>query len=680
MNHKYLTKKGLTSPLGASHSKKTTNFAIFSENATAITLALFTPHCLYPFLEIELDPKEHKTGSVWHVAVENLPDHVIYSYRAKGPCDPSKGLIFNDKLFLLDPYAKGVDTSHIWGDGFAKEYIYAPKGKVVKEMSFDWQNTKPPRINEEDLVIYEAHVRGFTCHKSSGVKHPGTFLGLIEKIPYLKSLGVNAIELLPIFEFDECENKKRNPITNRRLHNFWGYSTVNFFTPMNRYASSSDYEASIIEFKTLVRELHKNNMELILDVVYNHTSEGGSTGPTQSFKGLDNPTYYILTPGGEYYNFSGTGNTFNCNHPIVKKLIVDSLRYWAIEMQVDGFRFDLASILTRGPDGAPLENPPVIQEIIRDSDMKGTKWIAEAWDAAGLYQVGSFPGDGQWYEWNGKFRDIARKFIKGTDHQVGAFASSICGSQDLYGKDRSPFHSINFITAHDGYSLYDLVSYQDKHNLENGEENKDGANDNESWNCGAEGETKNPAIVQLRERQMKNFMCTLFLSAGTPMLLMGDEYGHTRKGNNNPYCQDSELNYFLWDELDKHPHRLEFIKALIQFRAKHKELFCRKEFLSNADITWHGCKPKQPDWSEKSRFIALTLHDPSGHDIYIAYNASFDPVTIELPQADLHRHWHKVIDTYANWPNSFIEKPEKHHREKEHLKMHPYSVIVLKAL
>lgn len=679
MSSQYPVRNGSAAPLGASRMGALTNFSLFSQHATGVTLCLFSPGATHPFLSLELNPKTNKSTNIWHIAVEGLPEHILYAYKVDGPNAPSQGLIFDKKRLVSDPYAKGLDSTHVWSDGFAHEDLYQPKGKVIHITTFDWQGISPPNIPQEQLIIYEMHVRGFTQHQSSGTKHPGTFLGIIEKIPYLKNLGINAVELLPLFEFNECENNYKNPKTQKRLHNFWGYSTVNFFSPMNRFATSNQWQASIDEFKTLVRELHRNKIEVILDVVYNHTAECGKTGPYLSFKGIDNSVYYLLGPEGNYLNFSGTGNTFNCNHPAARRLIIDSLKYWVNEMHVDGFRFDLASILTRGTDGEPLANPPLIDEILSEPGLANTKWIAEAWDAAGLYQVGSFPGQGQWYEWNGKYRDAVRSFLKGTDGQAGAFATALCGSQDLYGMDRAPYHSINFVTAHDGYSLRDLVSYQDKHNETNAEENRDGANDNESWNCGVEGETQNHQILHLRDLQMKNFLLALIFSIGTPMILMGDEYGHTRKGNNNPYCQDNELNWFLWNELQKNQPLHQFCRSLIQCRTKYSHLFCRKEFLSSDDIIWHGHKANTPSWEPSSRFIAYTLIDPKGHDLYIAFNAHFETAHIELPQRKDTKRWYKVVDTSRRSSPHFIEHPERGHPEKFSYTIPSHSALVLQA-
>ncbi|MFS8563362.1 MAG: glycogen-debranching protein [Rhabdochlamydiaceae bacterium] len=521
------------------------------------------------------------------------------------------------------------------------------------------------------------HVRAFTQDPSSHVKHPGSFLGLIEKIPYLKELGINAIELLPIFEFDESDNPLKNPKTGKKLCNFWGYSTINFFSVMKRYSHSGD---PITEFKTLVKELHKNKIEVILDVVYNHTAEGNENGKVFSFRGIDEATYYILGPKGEYYNFSGCGNTLNCNNPVVSEFILDSLRYWVSEMHVDGFRFDLASILTRDPSGAPLPKPPVIEAISKDPVLANCKLIAEAWDAAGLYQVGSFPSFGRWMEWNGKYRDVVRRFIKGTEGQVGEFSEAICGSQNIYGFSGTPSHSVNFVIAHDGFTLRDLVSYNDKHNEENGENNNDGTNDNASWNCGQEGETTNVKIVQLRNRQMRNLHTTLMISLGVPMIWMGDEYGHTRKGNNNAWSHDDELNWFQWNLLDKAKDFHRFYTKMIAFR-KTEPILKRREFLSKEDIDWHGHLPFHPNWSSDSRFIAYMLKDfEKENHLYVAFNAENTRPTLQLPDPPPHKKWHRIVDTALAAPNDFIDEPDKFPSLKSTYKMEAYSILIAKSL
>jgi isoamylase len=671
--------RGSATPLGVSRLGTGINFSLFSQHATEIKLCLFSPQTNHPFAEIPLDPEINKTGRIWHILLKDLPsEHIEYGYKISGSTGDPR-IVFDPKRILSDPYAKGLNTGHHWGQKEYSDPSNTPRGKVIFDTQFDWQKVPQPRLPMEELIIYEMHVRSFTEHPSSKTKAPGTFLGIIEKIPYLQSLGINVIELMPIFEFDECSNHFINPKTNQKLRNIWGYSSMNFFSPMHRFSSSSDWTGAIDDFRTLVREMHKNKIEVYLDVVYNHTAEGNQQGPWFSFRGIDNQIYYMLHPDGHYLDFSGTGNTFNANHPVVAELIVNSLRYWVNEMHVDGFRFDLASCLTRDENGIPLANPPVIQMINADPVLAEVKLIAEAWDAGGLYQVGSFPGGKRWAEWNGKYRDIVRRFIKGTDDQVGEFAKVMAGSQDLYGKGRYPYHSINFVTAHDGFTLRDLVSYQDKHNKENGEGNRDGANQNDSWNCGHEGPTNTHKIIQLRERQMRNFHAALLLAIGTPMILMGDEYGHTRHGNNNAYGQDNALNWFLWDELDKHSGFARFHRLMIQFRKKHP-LLKRKDFLRNSDVEWHGHVPRQPNWGANSRFIAYTLHHPlKSESLYIAFNAHFQPAHIELPQPPQGKKWHRIVDTSLASPNDFSESPLLYPLSYTY-NMPDYSCLVAKAL
>jgi isoamylase/glycogen operon protein len=502
---------------------------------------------------------------------------------------------------------------------------------------FDWQSAVRPNLPKEDLVIYELHVRGFTTHPSSKVKCPGTYRGLIEKIPYLKKLGINAIELMPIFEFDECHH--RDP----SLMNYWGYNPVSFFAPKRSYASANPFD----EFRTLVRELHKNGIEVILDVVYNHTGEGKLDEPTFCWRGLDNSTYYLIDRAGQYKDYSGCGNTINANHPVTLRLILDSLRFWATEMQVDGFRFDLASILTRGPNGHPMSHPSLLEAIQKDPLLSSVKLISESWDASGLYQLGAFPKWGPWSEWNGRYRDIIRRFIKGTNGKVGLFASALCGSDFLY---KAPTSSINFVTCHDGYTLRDLVTYQRKHNEANGEYNQDGANQNDSWNCGIEGPSSDPTILSLRERQMRNFWLALLLSQGIPMILMGDEYGHTRKGNNNAYVHDNELNWFLWDKLEQQKPLFQFVRDLISFRKKYPFLHSARH-LNDENILWHGHQPLHANWDYSSRFIAFqTKTNPS---FYLAFNNSHQPASITLPSAS----WRLIVNTEDPWEKQHFLSP-----------------------
>lgn len=647
--HPFTIKKGEPSPLGTSQKEKGVNFALFSEHATQVTLCLYDKNSAHTLAEIHLDPSRHRTGSIWHIQIEGLPDFAEYCYKVEGPFLPKKGHLFNSKHILMDPYAKSLNSTTTWGD---KKHHHYLKGKIFSDSSFDWENTTFPHIPMHDLVIYEMHVRGFTYHSSSQVTSPGTYLAIIEKIPHLKNLGVNAIELLPTFEFNEIENVHKNPKTGERLYNYWGYSTVNYFAPMPSFATSAECGAPIQEFKEMVKALHKNQIEIILDVVFNHTAEGIDKKTYLSFKGIDNAIYYIIGPDGAYMDFTGCGNTVDCNHPVVMQFILDVLKYWVVEMHVDGFRFDLASIFCRDEKGVPIPDPPIIRALMGDPILAKTKLIAEAWDAAGLYQVGTYPGGVRWSEWNGKFRDSVRRFIKGTDGCASAFATALCGSSDLYGNGRHPYNSINFITAHDGFTLRDLVSYQNKHNEENGEHNRDGCNSNDSWNCGHEGPTEDLKILQLREKQMRNFILALMVSLGVPMIHMGDEYGHTKNGNNNTYCQDNETNWFLWDELEKSKTFFRFFRLMVNFRRK-TPLFKRTDFLTNEEIDWHGEAPFQPRWDEKSRLVAYTLKDPKS-PLFIAFNAGFEPVHITLPP---NTTWKLIADTSLISPHDFNENP-----------------------
>jgi isoamylase/glycogen operon protein len=645
---------GAPTPLGASKTEEGVNFALFSQHANAISLCLFALGAEAPFLEVSLDEPLHRTGWVRHARITHLPPAFDYAYRIDG-------------ALLLDPYATHLDTPLKWGDPDLLPYQRGPRGRVVLESSFDWEGDRFPRIPLHDLILYEMHVRGFTIDPSSNCAHPGSFLGVVEKIPHLRTLGVNAVELLPIHEFNECDGG-----------NYWGYSTVNFFSPMHRYASSSACEDAVRSFKTMVKELHRAGIEVILDVVFNHTSEGGKQGPVHSFKGIDALSYYIFDEQGEYANFSGCGNTFKCQGAAPFKLILDALRYWVSEMHVDGFRFDLASILTRDERGEPLASPPLIQAISKDPILADVKLIAEPWDAGGLYQVGRFPTWGRWSEWNDQYRDTVRRFIKGTDGQAGAFATRLCGSQDLYGQEGTPCSSVNFITAHDGYTLRDLVSYQEKHNLDNGEDNRDGSNHNESWNCGVEGETKNRSILRLRERQMKNFHTALMLSLGIPMILMGDEYGHTRKGNNNPWCQDNARNWFLWEELDKQPSFFRFFSKMIRFRATHA-LLRQNAFLSNEQVEWHGAEPHTPNWEADSRLVALTLHGEAHEPpLYICFNAHYEGLSLLLPAPPRGKKWRRIVDTALPSPLDFSDDPWQHPLKATY-KMAAHSALIAEA-
>lgn len=669
------TCSGSPLPFGTSFQSNGVNFSLFSKNATAVTLCLFLPEESEPLYTINLDPLLNKTGDVWHVFVQNISDGLHYGYMIDGPFEPGKGLLFDKNKLLVDPFAKALSNSATWG---AESDISTLKGVLIKPTPLDWERDKQLRIPMEEMIIYEMHVRGFTQDPSSGVAHPGTFLGIIEKIPYLKSLGVNAVELLPIHAFNECETIISHPTTGKKLYNYWGYSTLNFFAPMNRYAT--DHRQTLREFRTMVAALHQAGIEVILDVVFNHTSEGNENGPSISFRGIENSIYYMLGPNGEYLNFSGCGNTFNCNHPIARELIRQSLRYWVAEMHVDGFRFDLASILGRATDGTPLSNPPLLELIALDPVLANTKLIAEAWDAGGLYQVGTFPSWGIWAEWNGKYRDVVRRFIKGDTGLSEAFVTAICGSSDLYSRGRTPAHSINFIIAHDGFTLADLVSYNEKHNLENGEKNRDGCNDNESWNCGAEGPTKIPEVIALRERQMRNFHVALMVSLGVPMIHMGDEYGHSKKGNNNTWCQDNPLSWFQWEEAARNASYFRFFRLMIDFRKQHKA-FQSASFLTQEDIEWHGFLPYQPHWSPDSKLVAYVLRDKEkGQDLFIAFNASYEGITLTLPEPPLGHAWNCIVDTGKPSPRDFLEGSDVKPLDANRYEMLSYSSLILKAL
>lgn len=654
---------GRSYPLGVSHINNGTNFAIHVKNGEKVFLVLFKEG--KPFQEIPL----YRTGEVWHVSLLNLPNRTSYVYKIVRKNE--------NEIMLLDPYATSVLSHSKWGENNQE---YRPQGQVILDPPFDWQGDKSPKIPWKDMIIYEMHVRGFTIDSSSGVKHPGTYLGIIEKIPYLLELGVNVLELLPIHEFNEREGIHTNPITKEKLYNYFGYSPANYFAPMSRYASQNT--EAINEFKTMVRELHKNGIEVILDVVFNHTGEGGEPGLTFSFKGLNAPAYYMINQEGHYLNFSGCGNTLNCNNPITYELIISALRYWVTEMHVDGFRFDLASILTRAPDGTPLGHlAPIVEAIGKDPVLADTKLIAEAWDAAGLYQVGAFtPASTRWSEWNGKYRDIVRRFIKGTPGQKNLFATVLSGSQDLYGIGRAPYCSVNFVIAHDGFSLADLVSYNQKHNEANGENNRDGFDHNDSWNCGVEGKTNDKKIISLRERQIRNFHLALMVSQGVPMLAMGDEYGHTREGNNNTWCQDNQLNWFLWNNFEVRPGFYRFYRSLIEFRKKYP-LLGRDQFLTEADITWHGLQPEKPEWNQDNRFIAFTMNIPEqGPDLYVAFNALNVPQRVRIPNPRQGTVWNWVVNTSNPPPDDFYDEGTKHPLEMPTIRIGAYSAIMLRAL
>eukprot|EP00210_Caulerpa_lentillifera_P003264 g3115.t1 len=747
-----------------------TNFALFSSGATGVSLVLFKESDLNRgtfAAEIPLDPVHNKTGDVWHIALPNIQEqNLLYGYKVTGPnqedTEEQSGHKYDDSSILVDPYGTTVFSRRQFGVlgpdldyeeealGLSRTWPVSASWIPTGQSTFDWEGDKPLNLPLEDLVIYELHVRGFTQDASSKVSSPGTYKALVEKLDYLDKLGVNCVELMPIHEFNELEYYELIPGTETYRFNVWGYSTVNFFSPMSRYSASVASGGSRVdllnEFKTMVKECHKKGIEVILDVVFNHTAEGNHQGPSLSFRGLDNRVYYMLAPAGEYYNYSGCGNTFNCNHPVVRQFIVDCLKYWVTEMHIDGFRFDLASIMTRahstwhqgethqeGPrlasqgdgivddrghmecgagetTGTPLSDPSLIAMISEEPILRNTKLIAEAWDCDGLNQVGAFPHyGGRWAEWNGRFRDVVRNFIKGTDGSwAGDFASVVCGSPDLYrdhsydasdwwrmngGKKwsggRGPMHSVNFVTAHDGFSLADLVSFNQKHNEANGENNQDGESHNLSWNSGAEGITGDPYVKRLRRRQIRNLFCALFLSHGVPMMLMGDEYGHSKGGNNNTYCHDDYLNWFNWDQASNQNSELSrFVRLLLKFRFLRNE-FRRKDYVIGDDIVWHGETPYNPDWSKTSRFVAYTIKGAKS-STYVAYNTSHVSKIIQLPDMG-GMEWQLVVDTGANPPfDVLLPDGDETEEEVEVLRaskkswtdqsfypMHSYSCIVL---
>lgn len=654
--------RGSPFPLGATPTAKGVNFALFVETSDPVTVRLIDAHSQNIVQEIEIP---YHTGQIRHIEITPLTLPVGYQFIMKG-------------IPLSDPYAKALLTTECWGD---RTKIYDPIALVLPPASFDWEEEKAPRIAKEDLVIYEMHTRGFTADSSSGSSYPGTFLGLIEKIDHLKTLGVNAIELLPVQEFDENEYPPKDapPLP---LFQYFGYSSVNFFSLMNRFAHSSVPGVVIEDFKKLVKALHKAEIEIILDVVFNHTAEGNSKGPLYSYKALGSSIYYLHDKDGKLSNYSGCGNTLNCNHPLVIQLILDALRYLVTEFRIDGFRFDLTSILCRGQHGEILSKPPLINAITKDPLLATVKLIAEPWDAAGAFQLGDFCHDStRWSEWNSYYRDDVRRFLRGFGGSKGKFATRIAGSEDLFGHNRKlPKNGINFITCHDGFSLKDLVSYNHKHNLVNGEENRDGMNDNDSWNSGIEGETTDAAILNLRDRQMRNFHLALMVSQGIPMLHMGDEYGHTKLGNNNTWCQDNRLNWLLWDQLLENKAFFHFYKGLIAFR-KSNLLLRQTAFLKQGDIDWHGKTPFKPHWEQEDQFLAFTLIDhESQKDIYVAFNAQNNYVDVEFPLPKEGKKWHWIANSALPSPQDFLEMPNPIEPFKMVYKMAPYSSLLLKAL
>ena len=654
---------GSSFPLGATLSPKGVNFSLFSKNSTLVELLLFN-HVddTKPARIISLDPWKNRTYHYWHVLVPDLRPGQIYGYRVQGPFEPQRGLRFDPEKVLIDPYGRAVVIPKRYdsiaasksGDNCAT----AMKSVVVDVHAYDWEGDVPLKQPSARTIVYEMHVRGFTRHPTSGLPQEkrGTYAGLIEKIPYLQDLGITAVELLPVYQFDEQDCPPGRV-------NYWGYAPVSFFAPHQSYSSRQDPLGAVDEFRDMVKALHRANIEVILDVVYNHTAEGGHEGPTLCYRGLANDVYYMLEQDRtRYSNYTGTGNTLNANQPIVRRLIMDSLRYWVEEMHVDGFRFDLASILSRDETGCPLQNPPILWDIESDPSLAGTKLIAEAWDAAGLYQVGSFVGD-SWKEWNGRFRDDARDFFRGETGSAARFADRLIGSPEIYGhEEREPEQSVNFVTCHDGFTLNDLVSYNEKHNEANGEDNRDGANDNKSWNCGVEGATNDAAVEKLRNRQVKNFLSTILLSVGMPMILMGDEVRRTQQGNNNAYCLDDESNWFDWTLVAKHADVHRFVtllnaRRLMRDVEHERQRMSLNQMIRQANRAWHGVKLHEPDWSPQSHSIVFTIEiRKEGFLVHFILNAYWEPLEFELPPMnnEAGNTWRRWIDTALDSPHDIV--------------------------
>jgi glycogen operon protein len=688
----YGLKTGKALPLGAEPDSEGVNFSLFSRHALSVSLVLFEHEGAdSPWVELKLDRRKNKTGDMWHCFVPGLKEGALYLYLVDGPYQPEKGLRFNCHKSLLDPYAKALTDLGSWDLGNCLSYNREdPAGDlsfsyeddlrtmprcIVVDDSFDWQGDLPLNYPLRFSVLYETHVRGLTKNENSSVKHPGTFKGVIEKIPFFKELGVTSLEFLPIQEFNENEGTRRDPRTGQLLANYWGYSTVAFFAPKSSYAAEKSPGGQVREFKEMVRELHKAGLEVILDIVFNHTAEGNEWGPTFSFRGLDNGIYYVLNKNKRYYqNYSGCGNTVNCNHPVVRSFITDCLHYWVVEMHVDGFRFDLASILGRDQQGNIMENPPMLEKIAEDPVLSSTKIIAEAWDAGGAYQVGWFPG-GRWAEWNDRFRDDIRRYWRGDPQLTRSLATRLSGSSDLYLRDgRKPFHSINFISSHDGFTLKDLVSYNNKHNENNGEDNRDGGDNNNSYNYGFEGPTRDPVLETIRQRQLKNFFATMLISLGTPMILGGDEIARTQQGNNNAYCQDNGLSWYDWSLLEQNRGLFRFVKEMIAFRRRHPG-FMRPEFYTghdgnyNAipDISWYDEKGENPDWDKLGYCIAMRIDgskaeisaDRDDNDFFIMFNAGLDPAVFKVSEPERSRIWVRVIDTSFASPEDILPPGEE---------------------
>lgn len=679
----YQVRPGMFETNGATALPVGVNFTVHTSGGTSCELLLFhrgeeEPYAVLPF------PEEYRIGDVYAMIVFDLDiEDMEYAYRVDGPWDPEKGLRFDKEKVLLDPYAKAVAGQRIWGE--KREGAY--HARVVKDL-FDWGDMPQSKREMSDLIIYEMHVRGFTKHSSSGVRHKGTFEGLREKIPYLKELGINAVELMPIFEFDETVNCRE--INGEKLLEYWGYNSVSFFAPNTSYTAAEEYNREGTELKTLIRELHENGIEVILDVVFNHTAEGNEKGPVFCFKGFDNKIYYMLTPDGNYYNFSGCGNTLNCNHPMVRQMILECLQYWTINYRVDGFRFDLASILGRNADGSPMNNPPLLESLAFNPVLSNVKLIAEAWDAGGMYQVGKFPANRRWAEWNGRYRDCLRSYLKGDLWEAWTAAWCISGSGDLYGgytQDGNERYAgynscVNFLTCHDGFTLYDLYSYNTKHNEANGWDNTDGASDNRSWNCGAEGETDDPEVKMLRFRMIRNACAVLMCSRGTPMFLAGDEFGNTQFGNNNSYCQDNEVSWLDWSLLEKNRELFEFFKFMIHFRKKHTVI--RKK-LPDAVCGLGSLNTRneygEPNIEKEARMLSVSFagyDSEKGKDdiVYVAVNPYWEDTRIFLPDLQGRETWYLCVNTYGDGAGRYVYPEGEEVRIESEFVMKPRSVAV----
>jgi isoamylase len=681
--------EGVPHPLGARPSAEGVNFSFFSKHAEAVTLLLFGAHDdLVPVLTVDLDPENHRTFHFWHCFIRGAKAGMHYAYRVHGPDAPERGHRFDSSKVLLDPYGRGVCKS-LWrrGDavGTGDNLQTAMRSVIIDIDGYDWEGVEHPRIPMAETVIYEMHVGGFTRDPSSGVAHPGTFRGVIEKIPYLKELGVTAVELLPVFDFDQTDFRDHD---GQQLYNYWGYAPLAFFSPHSGYCVAPEEGAHADEFRDMVKALHKAGIEVILDVVFNHTDEGSENGPTTSFRGIDNSIFYMLSEADLrfYADYSGCGNSLYANHPVVAKFIVDVLRYWVEVMHVDGFRFDEASVLSRGPDGAPMQHPPVLWQIELEEALADTKIIAEAWDAGGLYQVGQFPGY-RWAEWNGRFRDDMRDFVRGAPGKIGAVASRLAGSADMYqGNGRLPLNSVNFINAHDGFTLNDLVSYDAKHNAANGENNRDGVDDNKSWNCGVEGPTDDLAIEALRARQVRNFATLLMVSQGVPMFVMGDEVRRSQGGNNNVYCQDNPVAWFDWNDVARQDGLHRFFRLLIHFRRDHPTIHRARFFDGRrnerglADVGWHGVELGNPGWNDDgARVLGMTLAGfGSEPDIHVMANMYWEPLSMAVPVSP-GRVWHRVVDTSLASPDDISEPGMGPAAGEGSYLVGPRSVVVLVA-